>query len=274
MLPAANGWNACSRIETLNMYRMFPLVILWLALALPLTAQRPTMTALTIVEKAVAAAGGESWARPNTLQLRGHATFYALGEHGNEIQVPTYKMWRVFPTENKAAHQANGRVRFDAFIGAKLFFQIAFDGQKSFSEFSPEAEREREAAKWENSFGFGILRFARDPGWLADDQIEGHPCYFVRVLDPQKNVTDFGIDQKDFAIRAVSFKTPRGFHQRIYSDFKWVNKPRFRQPTRVRLYYDGVKWTDITWQEFEVNQPIDEAVFNLAGKQAGKGAQR
>ena len=130
---------------------MFPLVILWLAVALPLTAQRPTMTALTIVEKAVAAAGGESWARPNTLQLRGHATFYALGEHGNEIQVPTYKMWRVFPTENKAAHQANGR---------------------------------------------------------------------------------------------------------------------------VRLYYDGVKWTDITWQEFEVNQPIDEAVFNLAGKQAGKGAQR
>jgi hypothetical protein len=250
------------------MHRKVVLMLLLLAMTLTATAQQPALTALSIVEKAVAEAGGEAWARPNTLQLRGHATFYGLGEQANEIHVPTYKMWRVFPTENKAAHQANGRVRFDAFIGDKRFFQIAFDGQKSLAEFSPEAEREREAAKWENSFGFGILRFARDPGFvltrLADDQIEGHPCYFVRVLDPQKNVTDFGIDQKDFAIRAVSFKTPRGFHQRIYSDFKWHQKPRFRQPTRVRLYYDGVKWTDITWQEFAVNQPIDEAVFQLS----------
>lgn len=237
------------------------------------TAQPQALTALSIVEKAIAAAGGETWARPKTLQLCGHATFYTRGEHGQQIHVPTYKMWRVFPIENKAAHQANGRVRFDAFIGDKLFFQIAFDGQKSYAEFGPEAESEREAAKWENSFGFGILRFARDPAFtltrLADDQIEGHPCYFVRVVDPSKNVTDFGIDQKDFAIRSVSFKTPRGFHQRIYSDFKWHQKPRFRQPTRLRLYYDGVKWTDITWQEFVVNQPIDEAVFQLS-----KGARQ
>jgi hypothetical protein len=249
------------------MYRKSFLMLLLLAITLTSTAQQPALTALSIVEKAIAAAGGEAWARPNTLQLRGHATFYAGGEHGQQIHVPTYKMWRVFPTENKAAHQANGRVRFDALIGDKLFFQIAFDGQKSYAEFSLEAEHEREAAKWENSFGFGILRFARDPAFtlmrLADDQIEAHPCYFVRVVDPNKNVTDFGIDQKDFAIRAVSFKTPRGFHQRIYADFKWHQKPHFRQPTRVRLYYDGVKWTDITWREFAVNQPIDEAVFQL-----------
>jgi hypothetical protein len=249
------------------MPRLFFFFFFVFALTLLLWAQPSRRTALAIVEQAVAAAGGEAWARPNTLQLRGHATFYALGEHDQPIHVLTYKMWRVFPTENKAAHQANGRVRFDAFIGEKLFFQIAFDGQKSYAEFSPAAEREREAAKWENSFGFGILRFARDPAFtltrLADDQIEGHPCYFVRVVDPHNNVTDFGIDQKDFAIRSVSFKTPRGFHQRLYSDFKWHQKPRFRQPTRVRLYYDGVKWTDITWQEFAVNQPIEEAVFQL-----------
>lgn len=252
------------------MRRLLLSFVVLCAAALPMAAQGAALTALAIVEKAVAEAGGEAWARPQTLRLRGHATFYALGEHANEIHVPTYQMWRVFPTENKAAHQANGRVRFDAFISKKRFFQIAFDGQRTFAEFSPEAEREREAAKWENSFGFGILRFARDAGFtltrLADDQIEGHPCYFVRVLDPQKNVTDFGIDQKDYAIRSVSFKTPRGFHQRIYSDFKWHQKPRFRQPTRVRLYYDGVKWTDITWQEFVVNQPIDDAVFQLGAK--------
>ena len=65
----------------------------------------------------------------------------------------------------------------------------------------------------------------------------------------------------------LGFKTPRGFHQRIYSDFKWHTQPRFRQPTRVRLYYDGVKWTDIEWKEFEVNKPIAAEVFTL--KRAG-----
>ena len=258
------------------MKSLIAVLIAILLLTVSLPAQQKDLTALEIVERAVAEAGGEVWARPKTLMLRGEATFYGLGEKAREIQVPTYKMWRVFPAKNKAAHQANGRVRFDAFIGDKLFFQIAFDGQKSFAEFSPAAEPEREAAKWENSFGFGILRFARDPAFtlirMADDQVEGHTCYFLRVIDPNKNVTDFGIDRKDFAIRSVSFKTPRGFHQRIYSDFKWHRQPRFRQPTRVRLYYDGVKWTDITWREFEVNQPIAEEVFALK-KTAGEGGK-
>jgi hypothetical protein len=233
-------------------------------------AQQPeleNLTALAIVERAVKAAGGEAWARPKTLQLRGDATFYWQGERREEIHVPVYRMWRIYPSESDAAHQANGKVRFDAFIGEKLYFQIAFDGRNTYAEYSPEAERDRESSRWENAFGFGILRFARDPAFtllrMADDQIEGHDCYFVRVIDPKKNVTDFGIDRRDFAIRSVGFKTPRGFHLRIYSDFKWHRNPRFRQPTRVRLYYDGVKWTDIRWREFEVNRPIADEVFTL-----------
>lgn len=242
-------------------------LIVWLCV-LPVIAQE--QTPLAIVERAVKEAGGDAWARPKTLQLRGQATFYWQGNKAEEIKLSTYKMWRIFPTESAAAHQANGKVRFDAFAGDKLYFQIAFDGQNTFAEYSPEAERDREASRWENSFGFGILRFARDPAFtlhrLSDDQIEGHPCYFIRVIDPKKNVTDFGIDQRDYSIRYVGFKTPRGFHHRIYSDFKWHRNPRFRQPTRVRLYYDGVKWTDITWLEFEVNKPITDDVFTLTKK--------
>jgi hypothetical protein len=246
------------------------LLITMLLLAVSIPAQPKELTALEIIERAVAEAGGEAWARPKTLMLRGDATFYWQGERREEIKIPTYKMWRIFPSENLAAHQANGKVRFDAFIGDKLYFQIAFDGKKSYAEFSPEAERERESTRWENAFGFGILRFSRDPAFttlrMSDDQIEGHDCYFVRVIDPKKNVTDFGIDKRDFAIRAVGFKTSRGFHQRIYSDFKWHTNPRFRQPTRMRLYYDGLKWTDVHWREFEVNKPIPDDVFVLDTK--------
>lgn len=238
-------------------------------LFLPITAlaQKSEMTPLAIVEKAVEEAGGDAWAKPKTLLLRGEAVFYWQGEKKEELRVDNYKMWRVFPTENKAAHQANGRVRFDAFRGDQLYFQISFDGRESYAKFSPEAEHTRESSRWENNFGFGILRFARDPGFaltrMADDQVEGHDCYFIRVIDPKQQITDFGIDKKDYAIRYVGFKTPRGFHHRIYSEFRWHQNPRFRQPCRVRLYYDGVKWTDIHWKEFEINKPIAEDVFVL-----------
>ena len=129
--------------------------------------QTTPLSALAIVERAVQEAGGENWARPKTLQLKGQAIFYARGNEEQKLVVNNYRMWRVYPTENQAAHTANGKVRFDAFANDKLFFQIAFDGKNSSAKFSPEAEGEREAAKWENSFGFGILRFARDPARIT-----------------------------------------------------------------------------------------------------------
>jgi hypothetical protein len=230
------------------------------------------LSPLQIVDKAIAEAGGETWARPQTLQLSGHATFYDQGKADKVTHIPIYKMWRVFPAENDAAHKANGKVRFDAFIGDKLYFQISFDGQQSYSNYSPEFSANKEAAQWENAFGFSILRFARNPGFVlsrnADDQIEGHPCYFIRVVDPKQNITDFGIDKKDFSIRSVSFRTPLGFHHRIYSEFQWHINPRFRQPGRMRVYYDGAKWTEVVWEKYTVNQPIADEIFTEVGKKA------
>lgn len=250
-------------------YRMsWAAALLWCCVVIaPAQNVNDKLTAPEIVERAMEAAGGANWVRPKTLQLSGHATFYEQGRADQVTYLDRYQMWRVFPSENQSAHQANGKVRFDAFRGEKMYFQIAFDGQNSHADYSPEAASQRESARWENSFGFGILRFSRDPNFtlqrMADDQVEGHPCYFVRVIDPKKSVTDFGIDRKDYAIRYVGFQTPRGFHHRLYSEFKWHKNPRFRQPTRVRLYYDGVKWTDITWEKFTVNAPVGDEVFSL-----------
>jgi hypothetical protein len=234
-------------------------------------ASAPNLAPAQIVDSVIAHAGGESWARPKTLQLRGAATFYFQGKAENAIDLPVYKMWRVYPDKSRAAHEANGKVRFDAFSRPKgsikdsTYFQVCFDGKSTYQFYSPEAEPQREASLWENNFGFGILRFARDTAFrlvrMADDQIEGRECYFLRIIDPKQAVTDFAIDKRDYAIRYVGFKTPRGFHHRIYSDFAWHDNPRFLQPKRVRLYYDGVKWTDIYWREFEVNKPIADSVF-------------
>lgn len=232
------------------------------------------LTPAQIVDSVIARAGGENWSRPKTLQLRGSATFYFQGKAENAIELPVYKMWRVFPGISRAAHEANGKVRFDAFSRPKgaikdsTYFQVCFDGKSTYQFYSPEAEPQRESSLWENNFGFGILRFATaDTAFrlvrMADDQTEGHECYVLRVIDPKQAVTDFAIDKREYFIRYVGFKTPRGFHHRVYSDFEWHPNPRFLQPTRVRLYYDGVKWTDIRWREFEVNAPIADSIFIL-----------
>ncbi|MCU0426324.1 MAG: outer membrane lipoprotein-sorting protein [Candidatus Kapabacteria bacterium] len=235
------------------------------------------LTPAQIIDSVISRAGGENWARPKTLCLRGSATFYFQGKADNAIELPVYKMWRVYPDKSLAAHQANGKVRFDALYRAKgaiqgntsqdsLYFQVSFDGKTTKQYYSPLAEPQREASLWENNFGFGILRFARDTAFrlvrMADDQFEGHDCYLIRIIDAKQSSTDFGIDKSTFAIRYVGFKTPRGFHHRTYSDFAWHDKPRFLQPRRVKLFYDGVKWTDIVWKEFEVNKPIADSVFS------------
>ena len=52
-----------------------------------------------------------------------------------------------------------------------------------------------------------------------------------------------------------------GFHRRIYSDFKRAATVDFVQPTRGRLFFDGIKWMDIRWRQFYINEAIADAVF-------------
>ena len=98
---------------------------------------------------------------------------------------------------------------------------------------------------------------------MTDDQVEGHPCHFVRVIDPTGTRTLFGIDQATFAVRSAGWQTPKGFHQRLYSDFYRVGETAFVQPGRVRHFYDGVKSVDIRWTSAEIGEPIPDEVFVL-----------
>ncbi len=96
---------------------------------------------------------------------------------------------------------------------------------------------------------------------LPDDKIDGFPCYFIKIIDAKNAETFFGVDKKTFFIRYAAFKTPIGFHERIYNDFKWHKNPRFIQPRSLRVFVDGVKIADVFWKDFEVNQPIVDEIF-------------
>jgi len=231
------------------------------------TEAQSSANAKLILKKAVAAAGGETWQFPKSLVLKGDAVWTPHGKTDalNSIRFDKYAMYRVYPSENKAAHQANGKIRFDAAYGDSAYMQLIFDGQRTKNYLSDRAKPYQKHFSWSNNFGFGIIRFADRDSFqvhqLADDQVEGYPCFVIQIVDPKQTITNFFIDQQNYYIRSVAFLTDVGYHHRIYSDFTKADNVSFVQPGRVRLYFDGIKWMDIHWRMFTVNQPIEDAVF-------------
>lgn len=224
------------------------------------------LTARQIVERVHAAAGGQAWLAAGTNVMRGHATLCRDGDPARCVESDRYEMYRVYPTKlEHGAHAGSGKFRLDAYAGDKVLFKVSFDGERSYDQNGP-VPPERASSDEASAFGFSAIRFALQPGFtverMTDDQVEGHPCYFVRVTDPTGTRTLFGVDRQTFAVRSAGWQTPKGFHQRLYSDFYKVGE-HFVQPGRVRHFYDGVKAVDIRWTSAEIGEPIPDAVFVL-----------
>jgi len=228
-------------------------------------AQSPT----EILRRTVEASGGDIWQQPRTLLLQGTAVFTPFGKTDSaHLRIfDRYSMYRIYPSENKAAHQANGKIRFDAFSGKDVFMQLIYDGKQSINQMSDEAKKYQVYFSWSNNFGFGIIRFANQDSFkverLADDQVNGHNCFTIQITDPKKMVTTFLIDQKRYLIRGMYFLTSVGFHHRIYDQFRKIKTSNgfFVQPGSVKLFFDGVKWMDIHWKNNQVNMPIPDELF-------------
>ncbi len=220
-----------------------------------------SLTPAEIVRRAHVAAGADIWVRPTSLYLSGSATFY---EGTSQKIFDRHEMWRVYPKVKVSAHQADGKVRIRSSRKGRVALDLAFDGQRTFVN-GVVSDDSGESRRWASNFGFGVIRHALDAGYslqrLADDLVDGTPTFTIQVTDPTGTTTLFGISRADYAILMVGFDTPRGWHQRIYSDF--FSKPgvAWSQPGRVRLYYDGVKQNEVRWTDFAVNRPIDPEVF-------------
>jgi hypothetical protein len=217
-----------------------------------------------IVRRAHAAAGGPGWVRPKSLYLKGEAVFYTME---GVKRCESYEMWRVFPDMTSAAHAANGRVRIQYSCGGKLDTMLSFDGESTYTLKGkmPASDADKQ---WSENFGFGVIRYALDEGFkvgrLPDDMIDGRPSFIVRVTDPSGGKTVFGIAQDNYNVLKVSFATPRGWHERIYSDFFTKPGASWSQPSRIRLLYDGVKQNELFWKEFETGKTYPEDLFRGA----------
>ena len=225
----------------------------------------PLLTAITIIERAHAAAGGKTWTNPKRLRLVG---YNVIRRDGKEIVWDKYAMWREFAPEKSDAHSANGKVRIEAWTGDKLAMLLAFDGEKTYDR-TGVMEDQSANAMWSNNFGYGAIRNALDEGWqqsrMPDDLVDGAPSYMIELIDPSGGKTLFGIRQTDYAIVYVGFETPRGWHERRYSNF--FSKPgvEWRQAGRVRLFYNGVKANEAVWTDFEIGGQFEPSLFVIRG---------
>lgn len=232
----------------------------------PMPAARPAeveLSARRIVELATEAAGGETWRRPRTLYLEGYATFY--GPDGSAVVNQRHRMWRVYPEFKPDAHAADGRVRIESERDGRVVLFTAFDGARSYNLDGPMAPSAADA-QWAENFGFGVIRFALDPGYtltrMPDDLVDGRPVHRIQVRDAGGQETLFGIAVGSHEILSVGFATPRGWHERIYSDFYRLPGISWTQPGRIRLFYNGVKQNELVWQTFRLNEPMDEGLFS------------
>ena len=221
----------------------------------------PETVAAQILEKAFAAAGGESWRRPSSLMLDGYAIMY---RDGAAIRYERYAMWRVYDWNKREAHAADGKVRIEGWKDGKTALLLMFDGEKTYDMNGPVADQSANAS-WASNFGFGAIRHALDEGWTAkrlpDDWMDGRAVHMIELKDPTGGVTRFGIDAKNYQVLYAGFDTPRGWHERRYSDFFAKKGVSWSQPARVRLYYDGVKQNEIVWTDFELNRPMPDELF-------------
>ena len=238
-------------------------------------SQPDTLTAAEIVRRAHIAAGGPDWMRPRSLTLTGSGIFYPQGTEAGRIEIPDYRMWRVYPSESTDAHAANGWVRIDARrADGSFYFQSAYDGDTTFNQDGP-VQRAQASQEWSENFGFGIIRFALDDDFsldrLPDDTADGRAIHVIRVNDPEGGKTLFGIAADDYAILWLGFATARGWHERRYSDFYRNPDVSFVQPGRVRLYYDGVKQNEIIWSTYALNPDLDRHLFQLLPRAGPSG---
>jgi hypothetical protein len=243
-------------------------------------------TAIAILQNAHRVAGGELWRRPKTLHMLGTAQLYQDGQFATRQSADHYEMWREYPAWNATAHKPSGKVRITARAAEKVLFEVAFDGVNTYSQNGLVAGAAA-SKEWAEAFGFGIIRFALDKGFthtrLADDLVDGKLCFVLKIHDPaaspppsterdarnQASVltasmpasdagmgqTIFWIDQQSFEIRKVGFDTPKGWHERVYSDFFRLANG-WLQPGRVRLSYRGALTNDVRWTSAQVNTPI------------------
>jgi hypothetical protein len=260
----ANALMGCQSIEVDSVQQEVPTETVATVTLANAGQSKPSLEGSMIVELAHKAAGGETFVDPGSLFLSGYNIIYS--SNGGAKTWDKYAMWRVFADEKADAHAANGKVRIEAWQGNKLAMLLSYDGEATYNQ-NGRMEDQSANAMWSNNFGFGAIRNALDEGWTQDRRsdrtIDGKPAYMVQLTDPSGGKTLFGFDRSTYQILYVGFDTPRGWHERRYSDYFSKPGTAWQQAGRVRLFYDGVMANEAVWTDFEIGGDHADEIFAI-----------
>ncbi len=227
------------------------------------TNKAELLTATQVMQKAHEKAGGAFWQKPKSLSMKGYGIFYPQGK---PVKHEIHNMWREFEQTKEAAHTANGKVRIESFREGVPVFVVTYDGKNTY-DLNGKQEKSAADNRWASNFGYGAIRHALDDGYslqlVADDTVKSKPAYTIKVIDPDKGETFFGIDKEEFKIVKVAFQTPRGWHHREYSEFFSKDSYSWLQAGRVELYYNGKISNEVFWEDFDVNEELADSLFIL-----------
>jgi hypothetical protein len=243
-------------------------------LATPLAAAEPAAepTPAQIIDRALEDAGGQQYRYPGSYHFTGVYLDYR-GKSVAEVHQP-YELWRVQPRDHPRGRYADGKIRVSTFLNGKPSLQLAFDGAKTYDIKGPTGEG-GEAAFWRTTMGFGMIRFALSPGYsltrLADDKVDNEPVRMIRVTDPSGESAVFSVRKSDYRVVRVSFPTPRGLHERIFSEFFTKPGSSWVQPGRVRSFINGEKEAEFVWTDYEIGIPLKDDLFVIQPGQYSSG---
>ena len=261
-LALVSGLAGCQVIQETDVQQEVPTATDGVALLANAGQVNPELSGAEIVASAHDAAGGNSFVDPGALFLSGYNIINT--PDGGATTWDRYAMWRVFAEEKADAHAANGKVRIEAWSDGELAMLLSFDGEATYNQ-TGRMEDQSANAMWSNNFGFGAVRNALDEGWSqerrSDRTIDGKPTYMVQLTDPTGGKTLIGFEHGSYQILYVGFDTPRGWHERRYSEY--FSKPgvSWQQAGRVRLFYDGVLANQAVWTDFEVGEAYADETF-------------
>jgi hypothetical protein len=72
------------------------------------------------------------------------------------------------------------------------------------------------------------------------------------------------VRKSDYRVVRVSFPTPRGLHERIFSEFFTKPGSRWVQPGRVRSFINGEKEAEFVWRDYEIGIPLRDELFVIS----------
>ncbi len=227
-------------------------------------AAKADLSPQSIIERAYAAAGGDTYRYPGTLQISGSMIDY---KPAVPVEYKPYSMSRVQPRDHPRGRVIDGKIRISAYRDGKPAMQIAFDGKTTYNMDGATTDGP-DAPFWRTTMGFGMIRFALNPGYkverLADDRVDNAPTYTVRVTDAADESAVFSVRIDNARLVRVVFPTPRGVHERVFSDFFTKPGISWVQPGRVRSYINGIKETEFLYTDFEVGKAYPDTMFVIA----------